>query len=186
MFQQHSSEEEAHTPLVSTIKINQETGHCDPSEAQTEHNNPESNQLLIGVSSSLTLETMLPRILSSVCVATYLLENKQEKPRKISAIGSKTRHLIVYPEELSRIWRVGINMAQETLKATTQRGIHTAVHPLPRRYHTDHFSLRYRLLNTQFYLDTVFTMSKSPKGNKWAQVFTAKDFIWIHPMNSKE
>ena len=67
-------------------KINQETVNWDPSEAQTESNDPESDKLLIDVLSSLTLETMLPRILSSVRMATYLPENKQEESRKISAI----------------------------------------------------------------------------------------------------
>ena len=35
LFQQHSSEQEAHTPrLVLSIRINQETVNCDPSEAR--------------------------------------------------------------------------------------------------------------------------------------------------------
>ena len=101
LFTQHSLEEEAHARMVSSLKINQETVHCDPSELQCEFNNPESDKLLISISSSLTLETMLPRILSSVCVATYLPENQGDS-RKVSAIGSKTRHSIVSLEELSR------------------------------------------------------------------------------------
>ena len=111
LFQQHSSEE-AHTRLVSSTKINQETINCNPSKAQTAPNDPESDNLLIGISSSLTLETMLPRILASIRVSTYLPENNQEESRKISAIGFKTRHSIVSLEELSRKWRVGINIAR--------------------------------------------------------------------------
>ena len=57
LFQQHSLEEEAHTRLVSSIKINQRTANCNPSEAQMEPNDPESDRLLIGISLSLTLET---------------------------------------------------------------------------------------------------------------------------------
>ena len=53
----------------------------------------------------------------------------------MSAIRSKTRYSIVSPEELSRTWRVGINRARETLKATTQRGVRTAVHPVTRKSH---------------------------------------------------
>ena len=148
--------------MGSSIKINQVTVlHCDPSEPQCEFNDPESDKLLISISSSLTLETMLPRIPSSVRVATYLPENNQDDSRKVSAIGSKTRHSIASPEELSRKLRVGINTAREILKATTQRGIRTAVYPLTRRYRTDHFSLRYRRLNTQLYSDTVFATTAS-------------------------
>ena len=85
--------------MVSSITINQDTVHCDPSEPQTEFNDPESDKLLISVSLSLILDAMLPRILSSV---TYLPENKQDDSRKVLAIGSKMRHSIVSPEELSR------------------------------------------------------------------------------------
>ena len=60
------------------------------------------------------------------------------------------------------------------------------MHPLTRRYRTDHFSLRYCWLNTQFYSDTVFATTKSLKGNKCAQVFTAKDFIRVHSMVSRQ
>jgi hypothetical protein len=92
----------------------------------------------------------------------------------------------VSPEELSRKWRVGINTARQTLKATTQQGIQTAAHPLTHRYCANHFTNRCRRLNTQFYSDTVFATTKSLKGNKCAQVFTAKDFIRFHPMDSKQ
>ena len=115
-----------------------------------EWNDPESDKLLIGVSSLLTLETMLRRILSSVCVATYLPENTQEGPRNVSSVGSKMRHSIESLEELSQKWRVGVNTARATLKATTQRGIRTAVHRLTRRCQTDHLSMRHRRLDTQF------------------------------------
>ena len=102
------------------------------------------------------------------------------------SVGSKTRHSTVSPEELSRKWRVGVNAARQTLKATMQRGIRTAMHPSTRCYRTDHFSLRCCRLNTQFCSDTVFATTKSLKGNKCAQVFTAKDFIRVHPMVSKQ
>ena len=156
----------------------------DPSKSQKEFNDLESGQLLVGVSLSLTLETMLPRILSSVCVATsYLTENTKIDPRNISAIGSKTRHLVVTLEELYRKRQDGINNGREILKATAQRGICTGVHPPTCCYHTDHFSLRYWRLNTELYSETVFATRKSLRGNKCAQVFTAKDFIGVHPMS---
>jgi hypothetical protein len=184
---QRSSEEEEHTRVVSSVKINQDTIQCNPNEPQSEFDESETDRLLVGISSSLTLESVLPRILSSIRVAIYLPDNPQgADTRAVSLLGSKTRHLVVTAEELSRKWRVGINTARQTLKATTQRGIRTAVHPLTRRYRTDHFSLRYRRLNAQFYSDTVFATTKSLKGNKCAQVFTAKDFIRVHPISSKK
>ena len=84
-----------HTQMVLSIKINQETVCCDPSEPKTEFNDtkfnePESDKLLITVSSSLTFETMmLPRILSSIRVATYLPENPQEDTHKVTGRHSQ-------------------------------------------------------------------------------------------------
>jgi hypothetical protein len=133
-WKQRSSEEEEHTRLMSSVKINQDTIQCNPNEPQSESDESETDRLLVGISSSLTLESMLPRILSSIRVATYLPDNPQgDDTRAVSSLGSKTRHSVVTAEERSRKWRVGINTARQTLKATTQRGIRTAVHPLTRR-----------------------------------------------------
>jgi hypothetical protein len=68
----------------------------------------------------------------------------------------------------------------------TQQGIRTAAHPLTPRCHADHFSLRHRRLNAQFCSDAVFATAKSLKGDKCTQVSAAKDFIRVHPMNSKQ
>jgi hypothetical protein len=46
LFDQCLSEEEAHTRLVSSIKINQDTVCCNPDEPQSKHDNPQSNQCL--------------------------------------------------------------------------------------------------------------------------------------------
>jgi hypothetical protein len=180
-----SSEEEEYNRIVSSVHINRETVDCNPDEPQMDDNANDNDVLFAGVSSSMTIESMLPRILASIRTATYLPDNPQEDERKVTAIGTKTRHSQVSPEDLSRKWRVGIGTARQTLKATTQRGIRTAVHPLTRRYRTDHFSNRYKRLNTQFYSDTVFATTRSLKGMTCAQVFMAKDFIRFHPMESK-
>jgi hypothetical protein len=101
LFQHNSSEEEACTRLVSSIQLNHETVCCNPNaEPQVEFDEPESNQMFAGISWPLTLETVPPRTLSSICVATCSPANPQVD-RTVSAIGSKTRHLMVSPEELS-------------------------------------------------------------------------------------
>ena len=105
----------------------------------------------------------------------------------INAINSKTRHSEITPEELAAKWRIGIQAARDTLKVTTQHGIRHAVHPLKRRYRTDHMSLSYRRLNVCFYSDTLFAKVTSLKGNTCAQVFATNDigFVRVHPMSSK-
>jgi hypothetical protein len=174
-----SEEEEKYLRLVSPVTINRETVDCKPNESQMEFDANESYVVLASVASTLTMESMLTRILSKVCVATYL---PQDCDRKIAAM----RHSQVTAEELAKKWRVGIDTARQTLKVTTQLGVRTAVHPfLMRQYRTDHFTLRYKRLNETFYADMMFAMVKSLKGNKCAQVFSAKDFLRFHPTESK-
>ena len=140
----------------------------------------ETDLVLSAISSALTIVSMVPRIAASVKVATYLRDDQE-----IASIGTKQRHSAVNAEELARKWRVGLETARKTLKATTQYGIRHALHPLRRRYRTDHMSLRYRRLRTTFYTDTMFSKIRSIKGNKCAQVFCSENFIRVYPMKSK-
>ena len=75
-------------------------------------------------------------------------------------------------------------MAKKTLRATTQAGIRHAVHPLSRRYRTDHMNLRHKRLHTTFYSDTLFSGIRSLHKNKCAQVTTDGHFIHVYPMVS--
>ena len=72
-----------------------------------------------------------------------------------------------------------------TLRATTQLAARHAVHPLKRRYRTDILSTRHRRLNIRVYSDTLFSKTRSIRGNTCAQLFSAEDFVWIYPMKSK-
>jgi hypothetical protein len=65
----NSSEEEEYNRMVSSVHINHETVHCNPNEPQMNFDAHESDIVLASVSSTLTMETMLPRILSSIRVA---------------------------------------------------------------------------------------------------------------------
>jgi hypothetical protein len=98
---------------------------------------------------------------------------------------TQRRHSIVNAEELSRKWGIGLETAKKTLKVTTQYGIRHAIHPLRRRYRTDHLSLRYRRLKSTFYTDTLFSKVKSIKGNKCAQIYCGGNYVKILPMVSK-
>jgi hypothetical protein len=105
--------------------------------------------------------------------------------RVTGAAYSSTRHSRVTPENLSRLWKVGLETAQKTLRATTQDGIRTALHPITRRYRVDHLHLHRRRLNTAFYTDTLFSRVASLRGNKCAQVFTDGQFTAVYPIVSK-
>ena len=86
-------------------------------------------RLLSGISTALTDETLLPRIIDSIHIANTT---------------SRNRHCNISPESLSEKLQIGLNTARDTLKVTTQHGIRQAVHPITRRYRTDTMSLKVR------------------------------------------
>ena len=76
--------------------------------------------------------------------------------------------------------------ARNTLKYTTQLGVRSAIGPLTRRYRTDLLQLHHRRLNTTIWTDTMFSKTKSLKGNTCCQIFTdGCGFIHAVPMKSK-
>ena len=108
----------------------------------------------------------------------------------VNKVASETtiegrRHMLATPEVLSRKWNIGMESARNTIEATTQMGVRTAIHPLIRRYRTDLFSLKYRRLAVRFYSDTLFSNIKSLNQNTCAQLFAAENFAWVYPMTSK-
>jgi hypothetical protein len=177
-----SKEEEEMNRLVASVRIHDVVVDARPNESQIRNPTHESDVILSSVSSALTDATMVPRMIASIRVATYLREDDEPT---VATIGSKQRHSAVNAEELARKWRIGLETARKTLKVTTQFGIRHALHPLRRRYRTDHMALRYQRLRTTFYTDTMFSKVTSIKGNKCAQVFCSDNFVRIYPMRSK-
>jgi hypothetical protein len=95
-----------------------------------------------------------------------------EEDRAIFAMSSKERGPVITKEILARRWGIGLDTAHRTLTTTTQFGIRRILHPVERRYRTRQAHLRFPTLNTRFYTDTMFSTTKSLRGNKCAQVFT--------------
>ena len=87
-------------------------------------------------------------------------------------MNSKARGPVITKEILAKRWGIGLDTAHRTLTATTQSGIRRVLHPVERRYKTRQSHLRFPTLNTKFYTDTMFSTTKSIRGNKCAQVFT--------------
>ena len=53
---------------------------------------------------------------------------------------STERHISVTPEDLSKLWGIGLQQAKKTLKRTTQKIVRSAAMTLGRRYRADrHF-----------------------------------------------
>ena len=75
----------------------------------------------------------------------------------ISAMQSSNPQLHVQPEELAQRWAVNKMMAADTIQATTQKFIRSALHPIDRRYRTRNLMLKYNSLNCSFTSDTFFS-----------------------------
>jgi hypothetical protein len=96
------------------------------------------------------------------------------------------RHSKVGPEELSRKWNIGLQMAKDTLDGTTQHGVRMAVHPMLRRLRVDHLHLHRPGLKGMWLLDTMIAKVKSLLGNKCANVFTNGKLTKVVPMTRED
>ena len=108
------------------------------------------------------------RLLASLYSSTVSVGTATGTGDSISVAATITgdRHSKVTPENLARMWNIGIDTAKRALQVTTQRGIRTASHPLHRRYRVDHLHLNRRRLNGDWYTDTLFSKVKSLQGNR--------------------
>lgn len=108
-----------------------------------------------------------------------------EKNMRAKTFLSKQRHSMVTPEEISDRWQIGLKQAKETLDATTQRYVRSALLPLSRRYRSDRHFYRNHL-NHDFSADLYFGRIKSSRGNTAAFIFTNKTgFAVAYPQRGK-
>ena len=97
------------------------------------------------------------------------------------------RRKLISGDTLAKRWNIDRRKARNTVKATTQRGIRTVLHPaLTRRYPTNDRMLRYNRLPHDVFTDTMFAGVRSMRSNKCAQVYCSQ-YGWsrFHPMKSK-
>jgi len=92
-------------------------------------------------------------------------------------------------EHLSKIWRISYDDAKRTIEATSQNSIRTQDPTLSRNYGTNDRMLRYKRINTYFFMDTFFATKKggkSSRGHTCCQLFvTDKGFVYVVPMRRK-
>ncbi|KAI2507229.1 hypothetical protein MHU86_7186 [Fragilaria crotonensis] len=92
----------------------------------------------------------------------------------ISSIRSTTTSGQLTPQVLATNWGIDVKTAARTVKATTQRGIRTVLHPtLSRRFRTNDRQLRYRRLPINCFTDTLFSNTTSRRNNRCAQIYNA-------------
>ena len=95
----------------------------------------------------------------------------------------------VDPAHLSKIWRISHEDAKRTIEVTTQNSVRTQDPTLSRNYGTNDRMLRYKRINTHFFMDTFFATKKggrSSRGHTCCQLFvTDKGFVYVVPMRRR-
>ncbi len=109
--------------------------------------------------------------------------------RIIMSRTSSQRRSNITKEDLCQLWGINAEIAAQTLRVTTQKGIRNAVHPIVRRYATKQSRLRYNQLGSRhgrFYSDTFFANIRSTRRNVMAQLFVNDvKYLRIMPMQKK-
>lgn len=86
---------------------------------------------------------------------------------------SNERHTKITSERLAERFGIGPSRAKATLKATTQRGVRSAILPISRRYRADRF-LGVRILQGKFATDTLWMPTRTIAGNIASQIYSHK------------
>jgi len=135
----------------------------------------ESDKILSGVSPTLSPTTF-----------TIAVINQSNIHSILSSLTSKRRPF-TSANDLASNWRIGKEVANNTLQATAQRGICTMIKPmLERRYKSNDKMLRYNRLDTNLYTDTLFSSVKSTRQNKCAQLYCNElDWTRFYPMTAR-
>jgi transposase InsO family protein len=101
----------------------------------------------------------------------------------------KERSSRVTPENLAQRWGIHLIAAKETIKVTTQKGIHYSVGPPERRFKTKQAQLRYHQLSGRhgrFYTDTMFSSFPTISRRKMAQLYINDQMSTrIYPVKNK-
>ena len=103
---------------------------------------------------------------------------------KEAGVMMMDHHSKVGAKEFARKWNVGLQMAQDTLKVTTQMGIWTAVHPMTKCLQVNNLHLHHKCLCSTWHCDTVLSRVKSLLGNTCANIFTQGNFTKVIPMTA--
>jgi hypothetical protein len=104
-----------------------------------------------------------------------------------AAHAGKTRG--VDPTHLSKMWRIDLKTAKQTLEVVSQSSKRVDDPKLSRNYGTNDRMLRYKRITEYFFMDTFFATKKAGKlsrGHSCCQLFvTDKGFVYVVPMKSK-
>ena len=114
--------------------------------------------------------------------------NAYNHGQSIKRIAMLKQQFKVRPEDLAKMWGIGLPAAKWMLEATTQHGLRTILHPtLSRQFWMNDHQLRYQRLAHKMFTDMLEANTVSwYQQNRYAQVFATK-FGWVQvfPMKKK-
>jgi len=90
------------------------------------------------------------------------------------------------PEQVGKVFGLDVARLQQLLKATTQKGIHTTVHPIQRIYRTDHLQLHANDLTGRWAMDHIHSNVKFIRSNTGAFIISNGYFTWVLPRMKKD
>ena len=120
-------------------------------------------------------ESEFDRLCSSICpvLSPKIFSRKLLLSHQFAAMDSKAQKSSHSPEKIARTFQIGIEVAKDTIQATTQYGACSAIHSITRRYRTDIVcGINAQRLPGRWYTDTFFSRFKSISGHACAQLFT--------------
>jgi hypothetical protein len=105
---------------------------------------------------------------------------------KVASTTTSKKQLHDKSEDLAKRWMVGLTVALNMIKATTQSFVRNAVHPIERRFRSKMATLQYNHLKCRFYSDTLFSSKKSILNNQCGQLFVTNfGYVKFVPMQLK-
>jgi hypothetical protein len=116
------------------------------------------------------LMSKIPRTINET--TTHYDGDLEDVPARRTYVSTE-RHTHMSAENLAERFYIGPERAKATLRATTQRGIRSAILPIGRRYRADRM-FNVRRLNGKFAADTLWSTTKSLRSNVVTQVYTHK------------
>ena len=133
-----------------------------------------------------TDDDMYDRLISCVRTGNSRTTLLGDDDRHVNSMSTKGGRSILTPEILSRRWNIGLKTANDTLQATSQRGLRSFTNPIDRRLPTSQPHLSYSVLDKKMYSDTMFSKAKSLRSISAAQVWTdGNGFCLFYPISSK-
>jgi hypothetical protein len=169
----------ARLSAVSVDKSPQETQNSDRYLAY----NMAANERIIDTDACML--SSISNALDAHSFATETRKCSQVDIQNPQLMISTKRHWDKSSDELSNLWHIGLKQAKETLGASTQNFVQSALLPISRRYRSGrHFYRRH--LNSHFSSDLYYGRTRSLHGNTCAYIFSHKcGFAQAYPQASK-